>query len=102
MPVNETLPMTANVTSNGQVVLPHGVREVLGVGSGGDVTIVCNGNHVVMMNPVFYELSIFQEAMKGEAERVGLHNEDDVMELVRGIRYELEGIPLPTAPQVPV
>jgi len=102
MPVNETLSMTANVAPNGQVVLPHGVREVLGVGAGGDVAIVCNGHQVVMMNPLLYELSIFQEAMKGEAERAGLHNDDDVMELVRGIRYELEGIPLPAVPQVPV
>jgi len=99
MPANETLAVTAKIMSNGQVVLPKDVREVLGIGSGGQVALVCKDNQVLMMNPVLYAMSVLQEGMKGEAEKAGLHNDDDVMELVREIRYELEGIPLVTAPQ---
>ena len=101
MPANGTLAVTAKVMSNGQVVLPKDVREVLGIGSGGQVALVCKDNQVVMMNPVLYAMSVLQEGMEGEFEKAGLHTDDDVMDLVREIRYELEGIPLDKVAQAP-
>jgi len=101
LPANDTLVLTAKVMSNGQVILPKEMREALGVGSGGHVALVRKDKQVIMMNPVLHAMDVLTERMKGKFEAAGLHTDEDVMELVREIRYELEGIPYesPQAPQ---
>jgi len=99
MPIDDTLVATVKVTPDGHVVLPKEMREVLATGPTGDVTLVCKDNQIVMMHPVLHAMSVLQEGMKGEFEKAGLYTDDDVMELVKEIRYGIEGIPYTPPPQ---
>ncbi|MDR0856538.1 MAG: AbrB/MazE/SpoVT family DNA-binding domain-containing protein [Clostridiales bacterium] len=77
----------AKVMAKGQITLPKDIREILGLGTGSRVTLVCEGDRVVMMNAAVYAMRQFQEAMKGEAEKAGLNTEEDVVDLVMEMRY---------------
>ncbi|MCM1540667.1 MAG: AbrB/MazE/SpoVT family DNA-binding domain-containing protein [Blautia sp.] len=78
----------AKVMAKGQVTIPKDVRDVLGVASGDRVTFVVEGNTVRIVNSAVYAMQILQREMTGEAERIGLTSEDDVMALVRELRNE--------------
>jgi hypothetical protein len=43
-----------------------------------------------MMNAAIYAMNVFQEGMKGEAEKAGIYNDDYVMALVKEVRHEIE------------
>jgi len=82
---------TAKVMSKGQITLPVDMRRSLGLSTGDRVALIYENNRIVMMNPAIHALEEFQKAMEGEAEKVGLTSEEDIMELCRDIRYEVEG-----------
>jgi len=82
----------AKVMAKGQITLPKDIREVLGVGTGDRVTLICRDNQVVMMNAAIYAMNILQERMEGEFEKAGIHNDEDVMKLVKEVRDEIEGL----------
>jgi len=100
MPADATPSVIAHVAPDGQVVLPKEVCEMLGVVSGGRVALFWKDNQAVMMNPLLYALDVLHERMQGKFEEAGLHTDEDVMELVKEIRDEIEGIPLDTATKV--
>lgn len=79
---------SAKVMAKGQVTIPKDIRKVLGVENGDRVTFVVEGNAVRLVNSAAYAMQIFQEEMKGEAERAGLRSDDDVIALVKEIRDE--------------
>ena len=79
---------TAKVMSKGQVTIPKDVREILGIESGDRVTFIVENGNVRIVNAAVYAMEIFQQNMKGEAEKAGLENEDDIMDLVNEIRSE--------------
>jgi len=81
----------AKVMAKGQITLPKDIREVLGVGTGDRVTLICRDNQVVMMNAAIYAMNILQERMAGEFEKAGIHDDEDVMKLVQEVRDEIEG-----------
>ena len=78
------------VMAKGQVTIPKDVRDVLGVACGDSVTFVVEGSSVHIVNSAVYAMQILQQEMAGEAERIGLTSEDDVMALVRELRNEDE------------
>lgn len=80
----------AKVMAKGQITIPKDVREVLGVASGDRVTFVVEGNTVRIVNSAVYAMQMLQQEMAGEAERVGLTSDDDVMVLVKEVRDEDE------------
>ena len=80
----------AKVMAKGQITIPKDVREVLGVSSGDRVTFVVEGNTVRMVNSAVYAMQLLQQEMAGEAQRVGLTGEEDVMALVKELRDEDE------------
>jgi len=82
---------TAKVMSKGQITLPVDMRRSLGLSTGDRVALIYENNRIVMMNPAIHALEEFQKAMEGEAEKVGLTSEEDIIELCRDIRYEVEG-----------
>ncbi|MDR0355333.1 MAG: AbrB/MazE/SpoVT family DNA-binding domain-containing protein [Deltaproteobacteria bacterium] len=90
--MNNMLVKNLKVMAKGQITLPKEIREALGVGVGGHVTLICRGNQVIMMNALIYAMNMLQEAMKGEFEKAGLMSEDDVMDLVKEVRSEIEGL----------
>ncbi len=78
----------AKVMSKGQVTIPKSVRDVLGVSNGDRVSFVVEGNNVRVFNSAVYAMQILQAEMAGEAERVGLSSEEDVVRLIKEIRAE--------------
>ena len=87
MPVN-TFIDNAKVMSKGQVTIPKDVREVLGITSGDRISFIVEGSNVRIVNSAVYAMQVLQSEMHGEAERVGLTSEDDVMALVKELRDE--------------
>jgi len=82
---------TAKVMSKGQITLPVDIRKNLGLSTGDRVALVYTNNRVIMMNPAVYAMEMLQQEMQGEAERTGLTAEEDIIELCREVRAEIEG-----------
>ena len=72
----------AKVMSKGQITLPKEIREQLGIGTGDRVTLICEGDQVVMMNAAVYAMKMLQGGMQGEAAKSGLETEEDIDALV--------------------
>jgi AbrB family looped-hinge helix DNA binding protein len=78
----------AKVTSKGQVTIPVEIRRKLGIKNGDKILFVEDDGRIYMMNSSMDALREAQKAFEGEAERLGLKNEDDVMEMIKEIRSE--------------
>ena len=76
----------AKVMSKGQVTIPKDVRKVLGLDSGSRVTFIVENGSVRMVNSAVYAMEMLQMKMAGEAERVGLTSEEDVVRVVKEVR----------------
>ena len=83
---------TAKVMSKGQITLPIEIRKNMGLSTGDRVALIFEKDRVIMMNPAIYAMEEFQEAMKGEAEKAGLNTEEDIINLCREVRAEVEGL----------
>ena len=79
----------AKVMSKGQITIPKEFRDKLGVGPGDKVMVIWDGERVSMMNPVAYALKMIQMEMEGEAEKVGLGTEEEIIAYCKQIRKEL-------------
>ena len=79
----------SSVTSKGQVTIPVEMRRKLGVKSGDKVVFIEEGGRIVIANATMVALKEVQEAFKGDAERLGLHGEEDVVDMVKEIRREM-------------
>ena len=82
----------AKVMAKGQITLPKDIRTQLRLETGDRITLVCEGDQVVMMNSAVYAMRMLQQDMKGEAERVGLVSDEDIDRLVEDVRAEMEGL----------
>ena len=79
----------AKITSKGQITLPINIRRNLNLQDGGKVAFVEQDGTYTLVNPVSLAIKELQEAFKGEAERLGLKTEEDVVALVKQVRQEL-------------
>ena len=77
----------AKVMAKGQITLPKDIRDTLRVGAGDRVTLISEGDRVVMMNSAIYAMKVLQKEMNGEAEKAGLHSDDDVVDMIMEMRY---------------
>lgn len=78
----------AKVMAKGQITLPKDIRSVLRVGTGDRVTLICQGDRVVLMNSAVYAMRMLQKEMAGEAEKAGLYSDDDVVDMIMEMRAE--------------
>lgn len=78
----------AKVTSKGQVTIPVEIRRKLGLKSGDKVLFLEDSGRIYMMNSSMDALREAQRAFTGEAERLGLKDDDDVMAMIKEIREE--------------
>lgn len=78
----------AKVMSKGQVTIPKDIREILGIESGDRVTFIVENGTVRIVNSAVYAMQVFQQKMEGEAENVGLENEEDIIAFVSEMREE--------------
>lgn len=82
----------AKVTSKGQITIPIDIRKKLGVKEGDKILFIEEAGRVIMMNSSMDALRKAQTAFAGEAERLGLKDEQDVADLVSELRRErMEG-----------
>lgn len=78
----------AKVTSKGQITIPIEIRNLLGLKEGSKVLFFQKGDEVIIKNSAILALEEIQEAFEGEAERLNLETEDDVVELIKEYRKE--------------
>ena len=78
----------AKVTSKGQVTIPVEIRRKLGIKNGDKVLFIEESGRVYMMNSSMDALREAQRAFAGEAERVGIKDDDDVMVMIKELREE--------------
>lgn len=76
----------AKVTSKGQVTIPIEIRKKLGIKNGDKILFVEESGRVYMMNSSMDALREAQKAFEGEADRLGLRNDDDVMAMIKEIK----------------
>lgn len=88
--VTNMLVDNAKVMAKGQLTIPKDIRKVLGVTNGDRVTFIVEGNTVRIVNAAVYAMQVLQAEMAGDAERVGLTSDEDVMALVKELRDEDE------------
>jgi AbrB family looped-hinge helix DNA binding protein len=76
----------AKVMSKGQITLPRDFREALRVGTGDRVTLVYDGEKIILMNAMRYAMKMLQDGMKGAAAEAGFRSEEDVADYVTKMR----------------
>jgi AbrB family looped-hinge helix DNA binding protein len=81
----------AKITLRGQITIPVEIRKKLGVRDGDKVAFIEENGRIVMENSVRLALKDVQDAFNGEAERLGLQNEQDVVNMIKEVRREKSG-----------
>ena len=81
----------AKIMSKGQVTIPKEIRSLLKVNEGDRVTFICEGDYAIVMNANIYAMRTLQKEMASEWEKAGIHSENDIIELCREVREEIEG-----------
>ena len=81
----------AKVTSKGQITIPIDIRKKLGIREGDKILFVEEHGRIIMMNSSMEALRTAQEAFAGEADRLGLTNEQDVADMISELRRERMG-----------
>ena len=78
----------AKVTSKGQITIPKSVRDMLNIKDGSKIIFLQKDNDIIIKNSAMIALEKIQKAFEGEAERLGLETEDDVVQLIKEYRKE--------------
>ena len=89
---NNLIVDNAKVMAKGQITLPKEIRTKLGIEAGDRVALICENDQVIMMNAAVYAMKMLQTGMQGKAEEADLTSEEEINNLVKEIRNEMEGI----------
>lgn len=73
----------AKVTTKGQITIPKAIRERLDLKEGSKIIFIDNGNDIIIKNSAMLSLEKIQNAFEGEAERLNLKSEEDVVKLIK-------------------
>ena len=76
----------AKVTTKGQITIPKAIRELLDLKEGSKIIFIQKGNDIVIQNSAMMALEKIQNAFEGEADRLGLETEEDVVEMIKQFR----------------
>ncbi|ADL67759.1 transcriptional regulator, AbrB family [Thermoanaerobacterium thermosaccharolyticum DSM 571] len=79
----------AKVTVRGQITIPKEIRKKLNIKDGDKVIFLEENGKIIIENSAIVALREAQDAFKGEAERLGLKDEQDVVKLVKEVRNEM-------------
>lgn len=78
----------AKISANGQITVPAEIRRLLGLKSGDKILFIQKPNgEIVINNASARAIYKAQRAFAGVAEDIGVHDEDDVQDLVNEVRY---------------
>lgn len=78
----------AKVMSKGQVTIPINIRKKLNLKEGDKVVFIEKDGYMVIANSAMLALEQVQNGFDGEAERLDLKSEEDVVNLVKEVRKE--------------
>ena len=78
----------AKVTTKGQITIPKVIREKLELKEGSKIIFLQRGDDIVIKNSAMLALEKIQKEFEGEAKRLGLKNETDVVKFVKDFRKE--------------
>lgn len=78
----------AKVTSKGQVTIPIDIRKKLGLKNGDKVLFVEEAGRIYMINSSMDAFREAQMEFAGEADRVGLRDDGDVVNMIKELRKE--------------
>ena len=79
----------AKITMRGQITIPVGIRRRLGVKDGDKVIFIEENGRVIIENAAMIALRNAQESFVGEAQRLDIKTEQDVVDLVKEVRSEV-------------
>ena len=79
----------AKVTTRGQITIPAAIRRRLSVKDGDKVIFFEENGRIIIENSTMIALEKAQDAFAGEAERLGLKTEQDVVDMVKEVRREI-------------
>jgi len=78
----------AKITSKGQITIPVDIRKKMNLKDGDKILFIEEAGRYYIENAALVAISRMQVAFEGEAERLGLKNEDDVVAMIKEIRRE--------------
>lgn len=78
----------AKVTSKGQVTIPIDIRKKLGLKNGDKVLFVEEAGRIYMMNSSMDAFREAQMEFAGEADRVGIRDDEDIVNMIKELRKE--------------
>ena len=79
----------ARITTKGQITIPVEIRKRLGVKDGDKVIFIEENGRIIVENAAMIALKNAQCDFDGEAERLGLKDEKDVVVMVKEVRQEV-------------
>jgi AbrB family looped-hinge helix DNA binding protein len=79
----------AKITSRGQVTIPVDIRKKLGVKEGDKIIFIEDDSRIFVANAAKIAFADMRTAFAGEAERLGIKNERDVVALVDEVREDI-------------
>jgi AbrB family looped-hinge helix DNA binding protein len=79
----------AKITNRGQITIPVGIRKKLSLKEGDKVIFWEDDGKVMFANAAKIAFANIRAAFVGEAERLGIRNEQDVVDMVDEVRKEL-------------
>lgn len=80
----------AKITSKGQITLPISIRRILNLKDGDKVAFIEKNGQYIIVNPLSLAIDNAREAFAGEAKRLNLKTEDDVVNLIKEVRNEIK------------
>ena len=79
----------AKLTSKGQLTVPVAIRKKLRLKEGDKGVFLSDDDGIRIVNASVLALEKIQKAFAGEAERLGLKTEQDVVDMVKEVRQEM-------------
>lgn len=76
----------AKVTTKGQITIPKSIRNLLNLKEGSKIIFIQKGSDVVIKNSAMLALEKIQDSFEGEADRLGLEIEEDVVKMIKEYR----------------
>ena len=78
----------AKVTTKGQITIPKSIRDSLNLKEGSKIIFIQKGKDIIIKNAAMLSLEKIQDAFDGEAERLDLKTEEDVVKMIKEFRKE--------------
>lgn len=79
----------AKLTSKGQLTVPVAIRKKLRLKEGDKVVFLSDDDGIRIVNASVLALERAQRGFEGMAEQLGLKTEQDVVDMVKGVRAEM-------------